>query len=149
MKNLRGFMQGSKKEQQLFVGATYSFSDNKDLEGFYNFMNKQNQNSENTKDPLSSFKSPNTKTSITLNGKVFTRKTVLIKEGDLPENTEKIVTSMTNEAKYRTTVIMPRKIKTAEGNGLVEFKGKKAVFEYDYMAYMKGKADTDFIITLK
>jgi len=149
MENMRMFMAGNKKDRKLFMGMTYTFSDFKDLDDFWAFSKKQSQSSKDKEGPLASYTETNSNVDVTFENKVFKRTTTVYKEAEMSDSDESLVEAMFGESLYRTTVVMPSKIKSAFGNGLVKIKGNTATFEYDFMKYMKGQENTDFVITLK
>ena len=149
MDNMRMFMAGNKKDKKLFMGMTYTFSDFKDLDDFWEFSKKQSKGNKEKVGPLASYTETNSNIEISFDNKVFKRTTTVYEEAKMSDTDESLVDAMFGESKYTTTVIMPSKIKSAIGNGLVKIKGNKVTFEYDFMNYMKGKENTDFVITLK
>jgi hypothetical protein len=149
IQNSRAFMQGSQKEGKIYTGIEYNFSSQSDLNRFFKFMNERNDPDQNQLSQFGKFKTSENLSTISIDGKIIKRTTEITQEADMDEKAEKTMEELFEDSYYRTTVIVPGKIKSAKGDGLVSIKGNKAVFEHKFVDFMNGSAKTDFEIELK
>jgi hypothetical protein len=56
---------------------------------------------------------------------------------------------MVGDAKMKTVLHLPRKVKEVKGANLVSKEDKKVVFEYSMLEYFEGKVNTDFEIIME
>lgn len=142
------YMKADKEKEYAHYGAKYAFKNSKELNEFYkNYNNQSNQ--EKSNELFGSLSSVKKDIDFKVKKKRIQRK-VKVKGTDEIEGSQKMMmTLFFKKSKMRTIVHAPRKIKKAEGEGLVEVKDSVAIYEYDMLKSLFGEVDTGFKITLK
>lgn len=136
------FMKGSKAKGYLNSGMSYKFEAIGELEDFFVFMNK---NQSATSGGMG-MDLPNMNVKYSFDGKSFSRTTIMADKVEMTDSTMMMLTAMLEDSKSRLIVHLPKKVKKASKDQLVEKKGKDVIYEFDLLKVINGEQTTDIKI---
>ena len=137
--NMEMFMKGSKAEGYLNSGMSYKFEAIEELEDFMVFMN---QNQSATSGGLG-MDLPNVNVKYSFDGKTFSRTTVMDDTMEMSDSTQMMLNTMLEDSKSRLILHLPKKVKKATKDQLVEKKGKDVIYEFELLKVINGEQTTD------
>ena len=133
------FMRGSREKGYLNSGMSYKFDAVEDLEDFLEFMSDNQSATENGM----GMDLPNMRVRYSFDGKSFSRITVLDEDVALNDSTMMLLSSMLENSKSRLIIHLPKKVKSASKDQLVEKNDKDVIYEFDLLKVLKGEQKTD------
>ena len=133
------FMKGNKAEGYLNSGMSYKFDAIADLEDFIDFMNR-NQSATGGGMGMDL---PSMNVKYSFDGNSFSRTTQMAEEVDLSDSTMMILNTMLEDSKSRLIIHLPKKVKKASKDQLVEKNGKDVIYEFDLLKVLNGEQKTD------
>lgn len=142
LEKMEMFMKGSKGDGFLNSGMSYRFQTVKELEDFLVFMN---ENQSATSGGMG-MDLPNVRVKYSFDGKSFTRTTVMDETIEMSDSTMMMLTTLLEGAKTRSIIHLPRTVKEASKDQLVEQNGKDVIYEFDLLKVLNGEQSTDIKI---
>lgn len=141
------FMKGSRAEGYMNMGTTFQFKDVDELEEFLKLL-AENQGAAGGAgtDMLGM---PQIEVDYSFDGNTFSRKSAVVEKQELEDSVMMGMKMMFGEARTRTIVHLPGRVKKASKNQLVSSEGKDVVYEYSLIGYLTGEETSDFEIQLK
>lgn len=133
------FMRGSREKGYLNSGMSFKFDAVSDLEDFLEFMSdNQSATGEGMGMDL-----PNMNVRYDFDGNSFSRTTLMDENLEVSDSTMMMLQTMLADSKSRLIIHLPKNVKKASKDQLVETKGKDVVYEFDLLKVINGEQTTD------
>ncbi len=145
------YMEGGKSKGYMNMGVRTPFRNTSELNTLNQMIQDESEESPQAGGPGSSSLLDNYDSDITYSYKknTFSRSTIFKTKGEVDEKEIATASQMLGEAKLRTIVYLPPRVKSIKGDHLVSKDKEKAVFEYNLIDLLQGKVNTDFKIKWK
>lgn len=137
--NMEMFMRGSKEKGYLNSGMSYKFNAVEDLEDFLAFMN---DNQAATTGGMG-MELPNMQVKYSFDNKSFSRITLMDEQIEMSDSTRVMLNTMLDGAKSRLIIHLPKKVKKASKNQLIEKNGNDVTYEFDLLKVLNGEQTTN------
>ncbi|MEP1035014.1 hypothetical protein [Ekhidna sp.] len=142
LERIEMFMRGSKEKGYLNSGMSYKFEAVNDLEDFLEFMN---ENQSATSGGMG-MDLPNMQVKYSFDGKSFSRTTIIDKQIEMNDSTMMMLNTLLEGSKSRLIIHLPKNVKKASKDQLVEKQGKDVIYEFDLLKVLNGEQATDIKI---
>lgn len=149
IKKMKFFMEGGRSKGYVNMGFRFGFKDLSELEDVLKKVEDNQHSSGAGGGMMPELDEMRTDIKYELKENVLKRKTVLLSKPDFQQTDIEMLELFMADAKMKTIVHTPEKVKTVTGSNAQKLSDTSVMFEYNMLDYIMGKASSDFEIVME
>lgn len=149
IEKMQFFMEGGRSKGYVNMGFRFAFKDFSELEDILKKVEDNQHGSGAGGGMMPELDEMRTSIQFEFKDNMFKRKTTFLSKPDFAQTDVEMLKLFMADAKMRTIVHTPHKVKTAKGINAKKLTDTSVMFEYDMLEYILGNTSSDFEIVME
>lgn len=149
IEKMKFFMEGGRSKGYVNMGFRFGFKDFAELEDVLKKVEDNQHGGGAGGGMMPELDEMRTAIEYELKENVLKRKTIFLSKPDFQQTDVEMLKLFMADAKMKTIVHTPKKVKTASGTNAKKLTDTSVMFEYDMLEYILGKTSSDFEIVME
>ncbi len=149
IQKMKFFIEGGRSKGYVNMGFRFGFKDLSELQEVLKKVEDNQHSSGAGGGMMPELDEMRTDVKYEMKENVLKRKTVFLSKPDFQQTDLEMLKLFMADAKMKTMVYMPQKVKTLTGSNAQKLSDTIAVFEYSMLDYIMGKTSSDFEIVME